>query len=453
MSTYDTVVKGGLVASPTRVESIDIGIRDGKIVDRGGDLPTEGARRVIDATGLFVIPGALDPHYHPQYGDNLAQGSIAAAHGGITTLVPFIYAYQGMSIGQAIDEFMEGDGSRSVLDFGGHVAVLDPPNQIPQLNEAFDRGITSFKMFMAYRRRRMMAEDDMLLAAMESIAGQGGLTMVHAENGLGVDYLEQKFQDEGKVSIEWFERSRPKRFEYEAVNRAVHLAAAAGSPLYLVHQTTGEAVSLIRQAREGGQFVIGETCPQYLTHTKDILLQQGPLAICTPPYRDQWDVDTLWAGVADGAISTVGSDHSPHPRETKLQGNVFKTPVGTPQVETMLSVVFHRGVMEGRFTLQRLVAVMCENPARAFGLFPKKGTLEVGADADIVMIDPSRDRVITAASLHSSVDYNTYEGLALLGTPVHTMQRGHDVLIDGELLVKPGDGNHVPVGPGIEPTI
>jgi dihydropyrimidinase len=453
MSTYDIVIKSGIVVSPTSIDSLDIGIKDGKIAVRARDLPTEGVGRVIDASGLFVLPGALDPHYHPQYGDNLAQGSIVAAHGGITTLVPFIYAYQGLGVGQAIDEFMESDGSQSVLDFGGHVAVLEPEVQIPQLQEAFDRGITSFKMFMAYRRRGMMAEDDMLLGAMEFIGRAGGMTMVHAENGLGVDYLEQKFQTEGKVSIEWFERSRPKAFEYEAVNRAIHLASIAESPLYLVHQTTGEAVPLIGEARNRGQFVVGETCPQYLTHTKDILIEQGPLAICTPPYREEWDVDSLWAGLASGAMSTIGSDHSPHPRETKLQDNVFKTPVGTPQVETMLSVVFQRGVVEGRLTLQRFVSVMCENPARIFGLYPKKGTLQVGADADVVLIDPRRNRRVEASALHSSVDYNTYEGMELVGTPVHTLQRGRDVLVNGELQVAPGDGDHVPVGPGVEKPI
>lgn len=447
---YDTVVRGGLVVSPDRIELIDLGIKDGVIAARERGIPIHAGARVIDATNLLVFPGALDPHYHPQYGDNLAQGSIAAAYGGITTLVPFIYAYQGMDIGQAIDDFMESDGTRSVLDFGGHVGVLDPGLQISQLQEAFDRGITSFKMFMAYRRRGMMAEDDMLLGAMEFIGRAGGVTMVHAENGLGVDYLEQKFQSEGKVSIEWFERSRPKELEYEAVNRAIHLAALAQSAVYLVHQTTGEAVEIIGRARADGQFVVGETCPQYLTHTKDVLVEQGPLAICTPPYRDRWDVDTLWGGVASGAISTIGSDHSPHPRETKLSENVFKTPVGTPQVETMLPVVFERGVVEGRITLQRLAAVMCENPARIFGLYPKKGCLQVGSDADVVLIDAGANRVVKAEELHSSVDYNTYEGLTLAGAPVHTLQRGRDVLVSGELAVKGGDGRYVPVDPGVE---
>lgn len=450
MHEFDTVVANGLVVGTEAVEGVDIGIRDGRIVARGPRLAARAAR-VIDATGCFVLPGALDPHYHPQYGDNLERGSVVAAYGGFTTLVPFMYAYQGLGLGETVDKFLAGDGSRSTLDFGGHVAVLDPHATVDQIPEVFERGISSFKMFMAYRRRGMMAEDDLLLTAMSKIGALGGVTMVHAENGLGVDYLEQKFQAEGNVSIEWFELSRPKRFEYEAVFRAIQLAKLAGTNLYLVHQTTGEAVDIIGAARDEGQFVVGETCPQYLSHTKQILIDQGPLAICTPPYRGEWDVDRLWEGVRRGAISTVGSDHSPHPRENKLQDNVFKTPVGTPQVETMLRVMFHRGFVEGRITLQRLVAVMCENPARIFGLHPKKGTLSIGADADVVVIDPRRERVVVVEDLHSSVDYNTYAGWRLVGEPVHTLQRGTDVLVEGVLHAKPGDGRFQPAAPVVAP--
>lgn len=450
MSEFDTVISGGLVVGSDSMEGVDVGIKDGRIAARGAGLAPR-ADRVIDATGCYVLPGALDPHYHPQYGDNLERGSIVAAHGGFTTLVPFIYAYQGMGLGEAVDTFMAGDGSRSTLDFGGHVAVLDPHATVEQIPQVFERGISSFKLFMAYRRRGMMAEDDLLLAAMAKIGALGGVTMVHAENGLGVDYLEQKFQQDGTVSIEWFERSRPKRFEYEAVFRAIQLAKQAETPLYLVHQTTGEAVEIIGEARATDQFVVGETCPQYLSHTKQILIDQGPLAICTPPYREQWDVDRLWEGVRDGAISTVGSDHSPHPRETKLQDNVFKTPVGTPQVETMLRVMFHRGVIEGRITLQRMVQVMCENPARVFGLYPKKGHLSVGADADVCVLDPRRERTVAVEDLHSSVDYNTYVGWRLVGEPVHTLQRGEDLLVAGELKRTSGEGAFVPAAPVVRP--
>ncbi len=448
MTKYDTVIHGGMVVSSSQVEVLDIGIKDGKIIAREEDLDTNDAARVIDAAGLYVLPGALDPHYHPQYGDDLTQGSIGAAHGGITTLVPYIYAYKGMSLGGAVDQAF-GDGASSVLDFGAHVAILDPPNQVDQIQDVFDRHVTSFKLFMAYRRRGMMAEDDMLLDAMERIGGLGGVTMVHAENGLGVDYLEQKFQREDKVSIEWFAKSRPPEFEFEAVFRAIQLARIAETPLYCVHQTTGRAVEIIRQAQDTGQTVIGETCPQYLTHTKQILIDQGPLAICTPPYRSEWDMDRLWDGLAEGTMSTIGSDHSPHARETKLNDNVFKTPVGTPQVETLLRVVFQRGINEGRITLPRLVSICCENPARAFGLFPRKGSLNVGSDADVCMIDPRRLSVIRAEDMHTTVDYNTYEGWRLLGTPVHTLQRGNDVLVDGKLKADLGVGEFIPASTGV----
>jgi|TARA_B100000315_G_scaffold210023_1_gene206048 dihydropyrimidinase len=447
MTKYDTIIRGGMVVSPVDIQALDIGVKGEKIVARAESLEIDQATRVIDASGLYVLPGALDPHYHPQYGDDLTQGSIGAAHGGITTLVPFIYAYQGMSLGGAVDQAL-GDSGSSVLDFGAHVAVLDPANQVDQIQDVFDRNITSFKLFMAYRRRGMMAEDDMLLDAMERIGGLGGITMVHAENGLGVDYLEQKFQLEDKVSIEWFAKSRPPEFEFEAVFRAIQLAKIAETPLYCVHQTTGQAVEIIRQAQEGGQCVIGETCPQYLTHTKQILIDQGPLAICTPPYRSEWDVQQLWTGLAEGTMSTIGSDHSPHSRETKINDNVFKTPVGTPQVETLLRIVFQRGINEGRITLPRLVSICCENPARAFGLYPRKGNLNIGADADICMIDPRRLSVIRAEDMHTTVDYNTYEGWRLLGTPVHTMQRGNDVLVDGELKAELGAGDFIPAETG-----
>ncbi|MCZ7527034.1 MAG: dihydropyrimidinase [Acidimicrobiia bacterium] len=448
MEQFDTAVVGGLVVGPDRIEPIDLGIRDGRIAAREASIDPSRSRRIIDASGKYVLPGVLDPHFHPQYGDKLTPGSITAAHGGITTMIPYVYAYRGMTIPEAIEQFLEGDGAGSVLDYGMHFAILDPPNQIDELPTAFERGITSFKFFMAYRRRGMMAEDDMLMEGMERIGRLGGVTMVHAENGLCIDRLEQKFQTEGQTSIDRFEMSRPKPLEYEAVNRAVQIAALADCPLYLVHQTTGESVEIIRRARESGQAVIGETCPQYLVMTNDDLLQQGPIAILTPPYRTQWDNETLWAGLADGTMSTIGSDHSPHPRANKVKDNVFESPVGTPQVETMLPIVYDRGVNEGRITLQRLVAVMCENPARVFGLYPQKGNLQVGADADVVVLDPTRELTIEASELHSSVDYNTYEGWKVAGRPVHTLQRGRDILIDGEVVAEAGQGEYIPVKPG-----
>jgi dihydropyrimidinase len=447
----EIIVTNGLVVEGSGIDQFDIAIADGKISARGPGLEAGSDARIIDAKGMLVLPGALDVHYHPMYGDNLAQGSIGAAYGGITTMVPFVYAYKGMDLEETIDKFLEGDGSRSTLDFGMHLGILDPVATVDQIPRIFKRGVNSLKMFMAYRKRGMMAEDNLFLNAMEIVAGEGGLMMVHAENGLAIDYLEDKFIAEGKIGPEWFEPSRPKRVEYEAVYRAIQLAAVGKVSLYLVHMSTGESVDIIQRARDEGLPVVGETCPQYLELTDDEYLRQGPVSKMAPPYRTKWDNDTLWEGLASGAISTVGSDHSPHPRKNKEKDNIFEVPVGTPQVETMIQVLYDRGVNRGRITLPRLVEILCENPAKCFGLYPKKGSLQVGADADLVLLDPARSETIDPANIHTTVDYNTYEGWTFLGKPVHSMQRGKDVLVDGKLAVDAGHGEFLHAGPPVLP--
>lgn len=450
MRKLDTAVVGGLVASSSGVERFDLGIKDGKIVERSASIDGSTAERVIDASGRYVLPGAIDAHLHPQYGDNLAAGSIAAAFGGITTVVPFVYAYKGLELGQAIDEFLEGDGAHSVIDYGLHLGVVNPVETVEQIPDAATRGVNSFKFFLAYRRRGMMVDDDLFLRAMELTAGIGGIAMVHAENGLAIDFLEKKFIAEGRVSIEWFERSRPKPVEYEAVFRAIQLAKLVDCPLYLVHQTTGEAVSIVREVMESGQFVVAETCPQYLLWTNDDLVKSGPKAVLAPPYRTKWDQEQLWKGIAEGVVATIGSDHAPHDKQDL--DNVFNVPVGTPQVETMLPLMYDRGVNSGRLTLPRLVAALCENPARAFGLYPKKGCLEVGSDADVVVFDPAVPFEIHADGMHSSKPYdNIYDGWKSLGVPVHTLQRGRDVLVGGRLVARSGEGQFLPSGPPLRP--
>lgn len=453
MAKFDTVIANGLVASSDKVEAVDIGISDGKVAARDRGLAQSAeADRVIDAAGRYVLPGALDAHFHPQYGDNIEVGSVAAAHGGITTLVSFVYGanhapggggYEGRNLVEAFEEFVAGDGSRSSLDWAAHMGVLDPAT-IEQIPDIRAKGVNSFKFFMAYKRRGMMVDDQEFLTAMRLVGENGGIAMVHAENGYGIDYLEQKFIEAGTTGLEYFEPSRPKNIEYEAVNRAIELSRVVECPLYLVHMTTGEAVSMIAEARERGDHVVGETCPQYLLYTNEDLIEYGTLGICTPPYRTKWDNDRLWEGIADGTISTVGSDHSPHLRERKMEPNIFKIPVGTPQVETMLPLLFGKGVSEGRITVQRLVAALCENPARVFGIYPRKGSLALGADADIAIVDPTQETTFDEKQFHSVVDYNTYHDWTVLGTPVHTLQRGDDVLVDGELKVSKGSGQFVP---------
>jgi dihydropyrimidinase len=442
----DTAIVGGLVVDSSAVRRLDIGIRDGVVADRVAAIDPLSTTRVIDARGRYVLPGAIDAHFHPQYGDNLETGSLAAAYGGITTLVAFVYAYKGLELGQAIDEFLAGDGSRSVLDFALHIGLVNPADTVEQIPDAASRGVRSFKFFLAYRKRGMMIDDDQFMRALELVAGVGGITMVHAENGLAIDYLENKFLASSRTGVEWFEPSRPKRLEYEAVFRAIQLAAVTECPLYLVHQTTAEGAAMVARARSDGQFVIGETCPQYLLWTNDDLVRYGPVAVLAPPYRTVEDQDSLWSALAAKEISVVGSDHAPHDKR-ELE-NVFSVPVGTAQVETMLPLLFDRGVNAGRITVQRLVAALCENPARAFGVFPRKGCLEPGSDADVVIVDPNLPMEINAERLHSSMRYpSIYEGWQTLGRPVHTLQRGRDVLVDGAVVREPSDGVYMEAGP------
>jgi dihydropyrimidinase len=449
MPRFDTAITGGLVVDSSSVRRLDIGILDGQIAAHESAIEPTDASRTIDASGRYVLPGAIDPHFHPQYGDNLETGSLAAAAGGITTLVAFVYAYPGLELGQAVDEFLEGDGSRSMLDYAIHLGVVNPADTVEQIPDSATRGVRSFKFFLAYRKRGMMIDDDQFMRAMELVAETGSITMVHAENGLAIDYLENKLIAAGKTGVEFFEPSRPKRLEYEAVFRAIQLAAVAECPLYLVHQTTAEGVELVAQARAQGQFVIGETCPQYLLWTNEDLVRYGPVGVLAPPYRTLADQDRLWEALAARELSTIGSDHAPH--DKRVLDNVFSVPVGTAQVETMLPLVFDRGVGGGRITIQRLVATMCENPARAFGLYPRKGSLEVGSDADIVILDPNLADEIRAERLHSSMKYpSIYEGWQTLGRPVHTLQRGRDVLVEGAVVTEHGDGRYLEAGPPIQ---
>jgi dihydropyrimidinase len=448
-SQFDTAILGGLVVDSTRVQRLDLGISDGRIAERVSSIEPGQASRVIDARGRYVLPGAIDAHFHPQYGDNLETGSLAAAHGGITTLVAFVYAYKGLELGQAIDEFLEGDGSRSVVDFGLHLGVVNPADTVEQIPDAATRGVRSMKFFLAYRKRGMMIDDDQFLRALELVRDLDGIAMVHAENGLAIDHLEKTFIRDSKTSVEWFERSRPKRLEYEAVFRAIQLAAVAECPLYLVHQTSAEGAQMVAEARAQGQFVIGETCPQYLFWTNDDLVKYGPVAVLAPPYRTVEDQEHLWKQIAAGDISVVGSDHAPH--DKRDLENVFSVPVGTAQVETMLPLMFDRGVNGGRITVQRLVAALCENPARVFGLYPKKGCLEVGSDADVVIVDPNLTAEIRAEGLHSVMRYpSIYEGWQTLGQPVHTLQRGRDLLADGVVRAERGRGEFLESGPPLQ---
>jgi len=431
---YDIAIQGGLLVNGSGIRRADVGIEGERIVSIAPEIPQIEARHCINASGKYVMPGAIDVHVHPIYEDDLRQTAITAAHGGITTLIHFAYARPGDKLVETIVRFKEEGVRASCLDFGIHLGLLDPDSQIVDIPKAFDVGVPSFKMFMAYPK--LMTNDYQLAATMDMISTCGGLAMVHAENGPVGEYLEHRSAKKGERSPEAFLKTRPDRLEAEAIFRAVSISAVTNCPLYVVHVSTAKGAELISTSKAEGQRVYAETCPQYLTLNQSTLLELGPLAKIGPPLRTESDRESLWKAVETGVIDVVASDHAP--KNKKVDDPFHEAPYGSPQTETMVPLTYDGGVNTGRISPCRFVQLLCENPARIFGLYPKKGTIEKGADADVMILDPSLGFTIKAGDQHSNARYTLYEGRKCLGRPVMTLQRGKILLENGILLGQPG---------------
>ncbi len=433
---FDWIVRNGLVVSGTRIRKADIGIQGERVSAVEDSLPAEGAGRVIDAEGKYVFPGVIDVHVHPVYEDKIGGLSLTAAHGGTTFLVHYAYARPGMKLLDTIRSYKDDALKNSYTDFAIHGALFDASSQVPEIPKAFELGVTSFKMFMTYAKLKWMTDDYHLTWAMDLIAENGGLAMVHAESGLVTDYLEDKSLRLKEDQKEVFVRTRPDYLEAEAVYRAVSIAAVMRCPLYIAHLSSGRGVVPVQQAREEGQIVYAETCPQYLNLTDEILQKTGPLAKIGPPLRYEKDRLALWNAVAKGTIDTIASDHAP--KAKKPTDAFFEAPFGSPSSETMLTLTYDEGVNRGRIGVCKLVQVLCENPAKIFGLYPQKGVLAKGSDADLVVFDPVSAHTIEHRTQHSGAPYTLYEGRKCLGKPILAMQRGKVLVENGEMKAKPG---------------
>lgn len=433
---FDIQIKNGLLVHSEGIQRADIGIAGEAISAIAPSLEGAETGRVIDAAGCYILPGVIDPHTHPVYVDDMGDTSISAAFGGVTTLIHFAYVKPGEEVLPTLERFRRDGEQKSVLDFALHLGLFDVKNQIKDLPTAFQYGTTSFKVFMTYAKLGWMTDDYWLTAVMDVAAREKGLVMVHAENGLATDYLEDKSNREGMDAVKAFTYVRPAILEAEAVNRAIALAQVMGCPLYVVHNSAEACLEPLRRSRQNGWKVIGETCPQYLTLTEETTATFKAQAKMGPPLRTRQDNLALWDGLMDDTLQTIGSDHAPKPK--KVSDDFFAAPYGAPQVETSLTMIYHEGVNGGHITLPRLVQVMSENPARVFGLYPKKGALKVGSDADLVLFDPRYQHTITAASQHSNVGYTLYEGRPVMGKPILTMQRGKVIVESDRLIAKPG---------------
>lgn len=441
---FDLLLTGGVVVTGQGMRRLDIGVREGRVAAMAADLASKLAKQRFDVRSRLVFPGVIDVHVHPVYTDNMEQCSRTAAYGGTTTLIHFAYARPGQGLVDALEKYLQ-EGETSRLDYGLHCGLFEAQKQVPQIPEAMKLGVNSFKFFMTYIKQGWYTNDYQLMKAMDILATQGGLAMVHAENGGGIDYLEDKYLTGPSASAEYFNASRPAVLEEEAIFRAICLAEVTGCPLYIPHVTSQRSLRPIQAAREAGQVVYAESCPHYLSLTEDILKQRGALAKVGPPIRSSADQEALWLAVQDGTIQTFASDHAAKLKDA--QADFIAQGFGSPQIETLLPITYDEGVSKGRISPVRLAQVLCENPARIFGLYPRKGTIQVGADADLVVYDPFKNFTIEASNQHSNVGYTLYEGRTVLGWPEMTFQRGNPVLRDGEIQASPGDGVFLPTQP------
>ena len=440
-SRVDTVVHGGLVVTPSGVVSAAIAIGDGRIVAIGDESMMPDAAESIDVTGKYVFPGLIDAHTHI-WSEGFDVTTRAAAYGGVTTTLIFLRGDANDNIFEVASESKRLAARQAHLDYGFHVYLFDRPSIIGELEETVKLGIPTFKMFMAYKKRHMKVSNEFMLRAMQTIKRLGATAMVHAENGEMIDLLEDQAMAADRRGAEDYYPTRPNVAEAEAVNRAIEFAAYAECPLYIVHLSSAEGLARIKQARDAGLPVSTETCPQYLLLTDDDMRKRGALAKIAPPLRTRNDNEALWAGLERGWIPVLATDHASYPLDAKEVGrrDIFQAPFGAPGVETLVPLAFSEGIVRRGLPPSWMAKVLSENPAKIFQLYPRKGALQPGSDADLVVIDPDKRVMLEARNLHQAAGYTLFEGWEVRGWPVLSMVRGKVLLKDGQLVQGPGFG-------------
>jgi len=450
------LIKGGRVITAADDYVADVFVEDERISLIGETLDVT-ADRVIDAAGKYVLPGGVDPHTHldmPFGGtvtiDDVESGQTAAAFGGTTTHVDFIIQPKGSTFAEAVDEWRAKANVKQVIDMGYHMAVTDlkEGGTLEELATLPDQGITSYKLFMAYKGA-IMVDDETLFRVMQVASDTGALVMVHAEHGDAIDVLVREALERGETEPKYHALTRPPETEGEATNRAIQLARVAGCKLYVVHVSCAESVEPIQIAREKGWDVWGETCTQYFFVDYTFLERpnfEGAKYVYTPPPRDKANQDVLWTAVKNDVLSVVSTDHCAFlwdGQKSLGRDDFSKIPNGAPGLENRVQMIHEFGVRGGRITLNRMVELLSTNPAKYFGLYPRKGTIAVGSDADIVVFDPEKRVTISSATDHSKSDYNLYEGTEVTGTPEVVLLRGNVLVEDGELVAQPGIGQYI----------
>ncbi len=448
------LIRNGRIITADSDQIADIFIDGERIRAIGNDLPFQASRE-IDATGKLVFPGGIDPHVHldmPFMGtfssDNYETGTRAALYGGTTMVIDFILQKQGSTLQAALKEWQGRSSENCVGDYSFHMAVTDfNEHTRKEIREMIEQeGISSFKTFMAYKGA-LMIDDRQMIGLMEEVKTHGGLINVHATNGDMIDYLVGKHRAEGKLSPLYHYLSQPEITEAEASERFTDMAFYTGCPGYIVHLTCEGALNAVRNAARRNQKVFVETCIQYLLLDASLYERnfEGARWVMSPPLREKKDQESLWAGINQGLVQVVATDHCPFKWEQKLMGkdDFSKIPNGHPAIENRMELLYSEGVHKGRISLNKYVEVACTNPAKIFGMFPRKGTLGIGSDADIVIFDPLEKHVISASSHHMNVDYSGYEGWELTGKVKTVILRGQIAIDDNQCLVEKGYGRFI----------
>jgi dihydropyrimidinase len=452
MSDYDLVIRGGTVVTAADTVAADVGICSGKIV-AVADRLTGGARE-IDAGGMLVMPGGIDSHVHlaqpafggPAMADGFESGTRSAIAGGNTTVLPFALQPRGASLRQSVVDYHKEADGQSYCDYGFHLIISDPSPSVlgQELPALVDDGYTSFKVFMTYDD--LVLNDRQLLEVFDCARGCGALVMVHCEGYDAIRFMTERLERAGKTAPYYHAVSRPPSVEREATHRAISHAELTDVPIMVVHVSGREPMEQIRWAQQKGLKVYGETCPQYVALTADDLKglnmdESGGKYVCSPPPRDPANWEAIWEGIRTGVFQTFSSDHCPFyfegtqgKKNPKARTSFRWVPNGIPGVETRMQILFSKGVGEGRITLNEFVALTSTNHAKIYGLYPQKGSIAPGFDADIVIWDPNRKETIRQELMHHGADYTPYEGIAVTGWPVMTILRGEKVMEEGRIL-------------------
>jgi dihydropyrimidinase len=447
---YELAVNNGLVVSGSRRFLGSIGVRQGRIAVLS-DEPLD-ATTVVDAAGMVVSPGAIDPHVHFRMyqreqltSDDYASGSISAACGGVTTYIDFAMQPAGKSALAAFRERLAEAQANSAIDFAFHAGLTTASDEtLAEISALAALGVKSFKFFLTYRRFGWYTDLGFLLEAMTEIARVDGVALIHAENDEILEHLKARYLREGHTGIPYLRLQRPDYAEEIAISSTAAVARETGCETAVVHLSSRRGLQAVRRAREDGARYWAETCPQYLLLSADLLARpDGALYTFTPTMKGPHDAEALWDGLANGDVTYVGSDHSPFDRAPKLSAESFETLyVGVGGTETLAPLLFSEGVAKGRLSLERFAELTSERAAHIFQLLGKGG-IQVGNDADLVVIDPQREVTLSRDMLHSRCDYTAYEGFSLRGYPVMTISRGEIVMRDGEFTGRGGRGRHV----------